>query len=182
MVTATFALLVASLPAWGQIGNSICDDIAELDSDYHEYLPLKARWQDEDKTKIDERLLRLGAKAIPRLIACLADERRTRVRGEIWGQPSVGMVAFAMLWDLFTAWESATVGYSYTIKGVIKWDDLCAEGPENVVYPCSVGWNEHLKKYGRRSIQQSWQKAWTENKEWIYWDQAAECFRVKKTP
>ena len=178
----TFALLVVSLPACGQTKNSICDEIAKLDSDNHEYLPLKTRWQDEEKTPVDQQLLRLRANAIPSLIACLTDERGTIVHGELWGQPSVGMVAFSMLWDLFTVWEGEAVGYSYTIKGVITWDDLCGEGPSDVVYPCWAGWEEHLKKHGPRSIQQSWMKAWTENKDRIYWDDAGQCFRVKKTP
>jgi hypothetical protein len=181
IVIATLALLAASLPARGGIRHSLCDDIAKLDSDYHEYLPLKSRWQDEDKTKVDERLLRLRTKAIPRLISCLTDGRKTNVRGEIWGQPSVGMVAFAMLCDLFTAWQDGTTGFTYTIKGAISWDDLCSEGPDNVLYPCWAGWDKHLQKYGRQSIQQSWRKAWTKNKGHIFWDPAAKCFRVKET-
>jgi hypothetical protein len=85
-----------------------------------------------------------------------------------------------MLWDLFTDPEGEPPT-GHTIKGIIEWDELCAEGPPHVAFPCAAGWEEHLKKYGRTSIQQSWQKAWTENKDRIYWDGRAKCFRVKKT-
>jgi len=184
MVTATVALLVASLPAWGQTRNSLCDEIAKLNTDVHEYV--WPRWQDEEMSPVDQEILGLRAKAIPMLIGCLADERKTMVYGARWAEPSVGMVAFSMLWDLFTACDHYRDGYGegcrHSIEGVITWDDLCAEGPSDVVQPCGAGWEEHLKKYRRQSIQRSWQKAWTENKDRTYWDPAAESFRVKKTP
>jgi len=90
------------------------------------------------------------------------------------------MVAFSMLSDLFTACEGEGVGCRHTIKGVITWDDLCNEGPSDVILVCGAGWEAHLKKFGRQSVQQSWQKAWMENKDRIYWDESAKCFRVKK--
>ncbi|MGD0695333.1 MAG: hypothetical protein ABSB82_10825 [Terriglobia bacterium] len=180
MVTATVALLAASLPAWGQTRNSLCDEIAKLKSDVHEYVPPWPRWQDEEMTPVDQRILRLRVKAIPSLIACLTDERRAEVLGGLWGEPSVGMVAFSMLSDLFTACEGEGVGCRHTIKGVITWDDLCNEGPSDVILVCGAGWEAHLKKFGRQSVQQSWQKAWMENKDRIYWDESAKCFRVKK--
>jgi hypothetical protein len=185
IVAATFVLLMASLPLWGQTTNSLCDQIAKLDSDVHEYL--WPRWQDEELTPVDQRILQLRTKAIPLLIGCLTDERRTMVYGARWAQPSVGMVAFSMLWDLFTACEHYDEdGYGedcrHSITGVTTWDELCAGGPPQVAFPCGAGWEEHLKKHGRMSIQQSWQKAWTENKHRIYWDDSAKCFRVKKTP
>jgi hypothetical protein len=86
-----------------------------------------------------------------------------------------------MLRDLFTASMDEPPPRD-TIEGPIGWDELCAEGPPQVAFPCGAGWEEHLKKYGRTSIQQSWQKAWTQNKDRIYWDERAKCFRVKKTP
>jgi hypothetical protein len=182
MVYLTFALLAAALPAWGQTRNSLCDEIAKLKSGAHGYMG-PARWQDEELTFVDQQILRLRVKAIPSLIACLTDERRTEVYGQLWGEPSVGMVAFSMLWDMFTACEEGEgVGCRYTVKGVVTWNDICAEGPADVVYPCWAGWDEHLKKYGWQSIQQSWQKAWTENKERIYWDEPGKCFRLRKTP
>lgn len=185
IMTATFALFVASIPAWGQTTNSICDEIAKLNSDAHVY-PWP-RWQDdEERTPVDEQLLRLRAKAIPALIACLADGRSTIVYGARWAQPSVGMVAFSMLWDLFTACDNHRDGYGEdcrpSIDGVITWNDLCDEGPSDVVAPCGAGWEDHLKKHGRRSIQRSWQKAWTENKDRIYWDEPAKCFKLTKKP
>jgi hypothetical protein len=181
-VSLVFALPVVSLPAWGQTRNSLCDEIAKLNTDAHRYMP-PPRWQDDELTPLDQRILQLGTQAIPLLTTCLADERKASVYGELWGEPSVGMVAFSMLQELFMHCQSYDEGpCRLTIKGVITWDDLCKEGPSNVVYPCWAGWENHLKKYGLKSIQGSWQKAWTENKDLIYWDPAAKCFRVKKTP
>ena len=185
IVMGIFTMVVASLPARSQQANSICDEIAKLNSDAHQYL--WPRWQDDQQmTPVDQEILRLRAKAIPILIGCLADERKTMVFGTEWGQPSVGMVAFSMLGGLFTACNHYEGGYGVnchnSIKGPITWDDLCKEGPSDVVYPCWAGWEEHLKKYGPRSIQESWQRAWTENKDRIYWDQPGKCFRIKKTP
>ena len=182
---AVFTVLAAPLAARSQTTNSICDKIAKLDSDVHEYL--QPRWQDEELTPVDHRVLQQGTKAVPLLITCLSDERKTMVNGALWAEPTVGMVAFSMLWDLFTGCDGYDEnGYGVscrnTIKGVITWDDLCNEGPPDGILPCGAGWENHLKKYGRKSIQQSWQKAWTENKDRIYWDATGKCFRIKKTP
>ncbi|HTS69629.1 MAG TPA: hypothetical protein VMO17_11645 [Terriglobia bacterium] len=183
-LTAILALLVTSLPACSQTTNSLCDEIAKLNSDAHDYL--SQRWQDEDLTPVDREILRLRAKAVPMLIGCLTDERKTLVLGAEWGEPSVAMVAFSMLWDLFTACDGYDengygVSCRLSIKGVITWDDLCKEGPSDVVLPCAAGWEQHLEKYGPRSIQRSWQKAWTENQVRMYFDRRGKCLRVKKT-
>jgi hypothetical protein len=143
-------------------------------------VPSELRWQDDTHTLFEERILRLRNGGIPLLIGCLADERKTK-RGvwDLWPETTVGMIAFSMLWDLFTA-SMDEPPPRYTVKGVIEWDEICSEAPPGVVNACVAGWYEQLKKYGPRSIQQSWQKAWTENKDRIYWDGRAKCFRVKK--
>ena len=186
IVMGIFTLLVAPLPVRGQAANPICDEIAKLNSDAHEYM--SPRWQDDsDQTPVDRRILQLGTEAVPLLIACLGDERKTMVNGALWAEPTVGKVAFSILWDLFKGCDGYDEdGYGVncrpTIKGVVTWDDLCNEGPSDGILPCGTGWENHLKKYGRKSIQQSWRKAWTENKDRIYWDATGKCFRIKKTP
>jgi hypothetical protein len=176
----TFALLVTVLPGWGQIKASPCDEIANLHGELDDYEPPQVRWQDETLTPFERGLLRLRQKAIPMLIGCLTDDRQAHV--QYWLMPAtVGQVAFSMLWDLFTASMDEPPPRD-TMEGPIGWDELCAEGPPHVAFPCAAGWEEHLKRYGPRSIQQSWQKAWTENKHRIYWDESAKCFRVKKKP
>jgi hypothetical protein len=180
--TVTFALLVASLPAWAQTQNPTCDAIAKMDYLGREYLPGKLRWQDYAHTPFEQQILRLRGKAIPLLIGCLADERKTKLGvWDLWPETTVGMIAFSMLWDLFTP-PGDEPEWSYTMKEVITWDSICAEAPPDVVNECETGWENHLRKYGRQSIQRSWQKAWTEKKDRVYWDPAAEYFRVKKTP
>jgi hypothetical protein len=176
----TFALLAAVLPGWGQTKTSLCDEIANLDGEYDDYEVGLVRWQDMTPTPFERRLLRLREKAIPILIGCLTDDRRARVQIQV--EPArVGMAAFCMLWDFFTDPEGKP-STAHTMQGLITWRELCAEGAQAPFFQCGAGWHEHLKKYGPRSIQQSWQKAWTENKRRIYWDESAKCFRVKKTP
>jgi len=173
----TLALLVASLPARGQTKSPTCDAIAKMGYTGNEYLPAtgRMRWQESPQTAFERRILRLREEAIPRLIGCLADERETkRPVWDLWLRTTVGVIAFSMLCDLF---EDPQRGYTW--KEVITWDDLHS-APPNVHYSGDAFWEDYLEKHGRQSIQQSWQKAWTENKGRIYWDERAECFRVKK--
>jgi hypothetical protein len=172
------ALLAASPQAWSQTESPTCDAIAKMDYTGNEYLPGtgKMRWQENPQTAFERRILRLRQNAIPLLIGCLTDERETkRPVWDLWLRTTVGMIAFSMLCDLF---EDPQRGYTW--KEVVTWDDLHSEPPK-VYYSDDAFWESYLENHGRRSIQQSWQKAWTESKDRIYWDERAKCFRVKKT-
>lgn len=175
----TFALLAASVQASSQTRSPTCDAIAKMDYTGNEYLPGtgKMRWQENPQTPFERRIFQLRENAIPLLIGCLADERETkRPVWDLWHRTTVGMIAFSTLCDLF---EDAEKGYTW--KGVITWHDLHSEPPK-VHYSGDAFWQNYLEHHGPRSIQQSWQKAWTENKHRIYWDESAKCFRLKKTP
>jgi transposase len=47
--------------------------------------------------------------------------------------------------------------------------------------PCEhTGGKRHLRKRGRMSVKQAWQRAWNLHKNQIYWDAKAQCFRLSK--
>lgn len=103
-------VLVFGLSAKGQSVPSNCDPTLGLSK--MEHMPPKGRLQDVASPQ-STRIIELGKKAIPLLIACLTDETETRKPIEdYWPVTTVGDIAFFLLCDLFTdsSWQHSTLG------------------------------------------------------------------------
>lgn len=144
----------------------------------------KGRWQDAGdaegepdpvRLKNVQKVLRLGTNAVPLLINCLADERKTKTPiWSYWPETKVGDIAFAILCDLF----SDPAGQP-TLAAAIDWGDLQDESPGQ---PAWTALANYISKHGRGYIQQAWSEAWAESAGRVYWDSSANCFRVKLMP
>jgi hypothetical protein len=109
-----------------------------------------------------------GKAAIPTLIASLNDSRRVAAPiYDHWSEMEVGDVAYFILNDLFTDAPSRA-------SGEVPW--------KSVLEGCGAGadqcWHQFVKKHGREFVQQQWLAAWNANKERVFWDEKATCFRV----
>ena len=70
-------------------------------------------------------MLRLGKNAVPLLIGCLTDTRRTNTPfWDYWPETKVSDIAFAILCDLFSDETGAS-----TLNATIDWGDVQAESP-----------------------------------------------------
>lgn len=133
----------------------------------------KGRLQDCNDGPVMRQVLANGIQSIPVLIAQLDETNRTtRPIEDFWTYTTSGDVAFILLTDLFTDND----GKSFTMPGVSDWDKVmsgCSENAENC-------WRSYVRKNGIKSLQQSWQTAWNTNRNRIFWDIDARCFRLKK--
>ncbi len=123
--------------------------------------------------KVMQQILADGRDAIPTLISQLTETTITKNEiADYWGGIRSGDVAFVLLTDLFTDTDLHTFG----MPGVPDWSTV-QKGCNLAAQAC---WNEYLRKHGRRSVRQAWQRAWTVHKSEIHWDAKARCFRVSK--
>jgi hypothetical protein len=183
MASLALFLLLGYLPACGQTKAASCDPRLGLAK--MEYVGLmKYRWQDAKDPEGElnpsvaremHKILRFGKNAVPLLIACLADESKTQNSiWDYWPEPKVRDVAFDILCDLFS-----DAMRKRTLEGAVMWSDVQAESPGQ---PTRVAWGIYNEKHGTRHVQQVWLTAWEKNKSRIYWDDSANCFKVKVTP
>lgn len=132
----------------------------------------KARVQDCSGS-VMRQILADRKNAIPVLISQLTETARTKYQIEdYWGSTRAGDVAYIILTDLFTDADLHTFG----MPGVPDWPAVM-KGCDSTAYWC---WEEYLQKHGRRSVQQAWMRAWKLNKDRVYWDAKAQCFRVSE--
>ena len=130
----------------------------------------KGRVQDCSGT-VMQQILADGKNAIPILISQLTETARTKKQIEdYWGDTRSGDVAFVVLNDLFTDSDLRTFG----MPGVPDWSTV-QKGCNGAAQAC---WDDFLRKQGRRSVRQAWQRAWNLHKDQIYWDAKAQCFRL----
>lgn len=114
-----------------------------------------------------------GKNAIPILISQLTETARTKYQiADYWGDTRSGDVAYAILTDLFTNADLQTFG----MPGVPDWS-VVMKGCNSTAQGC---WDDYLHKHGRLSVQRAWMRAWNLNKDKVYWDAKAQCFRVSK--
>lgn len=133
--------------------------------------PPKGRLQEYESPQTTQ-ILALRKRAIPKLIACLTDETKTKEPVEdFWPVTRVGDIAFFYLCDLFTdsTWEHST------ISGVVNWKTLQADYPNTAA---SQAWYSFLKKHGRMYVQRSWSRKWQQDQSAILWDAKEQCFRI----
>ena len=133
----------------------------------------KGRFQDRDYcvSRTMDQIVAQGKAAIPILISQLTDERRTKEPiYDYWRYTTVGDVAMAILNNLFTDsdWTTFTMP---GLESLVDKADKCEDGAE----PC---WRRFLEKHGRKFVQDQWQAAWSANKDRVFWDEKARCFRV----
>jgi hypothetical protein len=139
----------------------------------HPSMAAKGRMQDVPDTDSARTVLARGKQAIPELITCLTDARKTnRPVFQYWSETSVGDIAFVFLTDLFTdsTWEHLTV------SGLPSWKSIQSESPGQ---PAEQAWRNYVAKHGRKQIQEQWQKMWSERGSNVYWDDSEHCFKVR---
>lgn len=131
----------------------------------------KGRLQDKEycSSKLMDKILAQGKDAIPILISQLTETRPTKEPiYDYWSLTTSGDVAYFILTDLFTDSDWKT----FNMPGLEGLKDDCKENAENC-------WRDFLEKHGRKFVQDQWLAAWNANKDRVYWDDTARCFRVR---
>jgi len=130
----------------------------------------KGRLQDRDycRSHLMDRVVADGKEAIPTLISQLRDTRPTKEPiYDYWSLTTAGDVAYFALNDLFTDSDWKT----FNMPGLESLNEPCDSPAEDC-------WRRFLKKHGRKFVQDQWLAAWKKNKDQIYWDDNARCFRL----
>jgi len=123
--------------------------------------------------RVMQQILTDGNDAIPILISQLTETAITKKQiGDYWSGTRSGDVAFVVLNDLFTDADLVTFG----MPGVPDWSAV-QKGCNRQAQAC---WNEYLRKHGRTSVRQAWQRAWNLHERQVHWDAKTQCFRVSK--
>jgi hypothetical protein len=132
----------------------------------------KGRLQDKDycESKMMDQIIAQGKDAIPILISQLTDTRASKEPIEdYWHQTTAGDIAYFILGDLFTDSDWKT----FTMPGLEALNHDCGDNID-----AETCWLRFLKKHGRKFVQDQWLAAWNANKDRVYWDEKARCFRV----
>jgi hypothetical protein len=130
----------------------------------------KGRFQDKEycDSQVVDQILAQGKEAIPILISQLTDTRKTKHPiYDLWSYTAAGDIANTLLFDLFTASD-------WTIAPLPELESLQME----CSHPGESCWRKFLRKNGREYVQKKWRAAWETNKDRIYWDEPARCFRL----
>jgi hypothetical protein len=130
----------------------------------------KGRLQDRDYcgSNLMNQIVADGKDAIPILISQLRETRPTKEPiYDYWSLTTAGDVAYFILTDLFRDSNWTT----FNMPGLESPYDNCHSYSEDC-------WRRFLKKHGRKFVQDQWLAAWKENKNRIYWDDNARCFRL----
>ena len=131
----------------------------------------KGRFQDREycSSKIIEQIVADGKSSIPILISQITDARWIEEPVyDFWPRIRAGELANFILADLFLddTWTKSTM------------PPLFPAAP-----PChddsATCWSNFRKTHSLATIQAAWLKFWNENKDRIYWDDKARCFRLK---
>jgi hypothetical protein len=129
----------------------------------------KGRLQDRDycASHMMDQIVTDGKSAIPILISQLRETRPSPKPVYDWTQTTSGDIAYFILTDLFTDSDCKT----FAMPGLEALREPCDSYAEDC-------WDRFLKKHGRSFVQNQWLSAWNKNKDRIYWDDTARCFRV----
>jgi hypothetical protein len=130
----------------------------------------KGRLQDKEycRSKIVDRIVAQGKNAVPVLISQLTDARELKEPiFDFWNRMTVGDVANAVLESLFTDSDWKT----FNMPGLESIRPKCAGS-------AAACWQMVLKRHGRKFVQDQWLAAWNKNKDRVYWDAKARCFRL----
>jgi hypothetical protein len=130
----------------------------------------KGRLQDRDycASKLMDRIVAQGKSAIPILVSQLTETRPTRVPiYDYWLETTSGDIAYFILTNLFTDSDWKT----FNMPGLERLQHGC-DGPAETC------WRAFLDEHGRKFVQEQWQNAWNQNKDRVFWDEKARCFRL----
>ncbi len=121
----------------------------------------KGRFQDKEycDSQVVNQILALGKDAIPFLTK--------HPIYDLWTYTAAGDIANSFLFDLFTAPD-------WTASPMPELESLHME----CTHPGESCWRKFLHKNGRKFVQEQWRAAWEANKDRIYWDESARCFRL----
>jgi hypothetical protein len=124
VLSATRVLLLLSLQCWSKTLYPPCHLLGL--PQMQPSLAAKGRLQDVPDTDAARNVLARGKQAIPELITCLTDARKTkRPVFQYWSETTVGDIAFVFLTDLFT--DSTWV--RLTVDGLPTWKSIGSESP-----------------------------------------------------
>lgn len=137
----------------------------------------KGRVQDKDYNPnliIVDKLVAKGVESIPFLIKNLGNSSKLPkpVIG-LWSKNEIGDIALIILTDFFTDedWKKTT------IPGV-SWNEILEiDSAQSLSAEDSL--RRYVKKHGREKLVSKWAKIWNENKDRVYWDVSARCFKRK---
>ena len=130
----------------------------------------KGRLQDKEycESKLMDQIIARGKEAVPILISQLTDTRDGKKPiYDYWSQTTAGDIAYFVLNDLFSDSDWKT----FNMPGLESLRDNCDDAAENC-------WRRFLRKHGRKYVQDQWLAAWRLNKDRVYWDEQARCFRL----
>jgi len=131
----------------------------------------KGRFQDREycSSAVIDRIVADGKSAIPVLIAQITDSRWiAEPVYDFWPRIRAGDLAYFILENLFVdeTWQHSTMPALFPSEN-------CAE-------PAWVCWESFRKRHNLEEIQARWTAFWEANKERIYWDAKARCFRLAR--
>lgn len=130
----------------------------------------KGRFQDRDycASAVMDQIVADGTSAIPVLISQITDSRWiAEPVYDFWPRIRAGELAYFILDDLFVddTWQKSTMPPLFPKQ------------------PCDdaswVCWARFRKAHSLKDLQTHWIEFWKANKERIYWDEKARCFRLK---
>lgn len=130
----------------------------------------KGRFQDREycSSQIIDQIVADGKSSIPILISQISDARWIAEPIEdFWPRIQVGDLAFFILSDLFLddTWTKRTMPELFP-------EPKCED-------PSFVCWSKFRKTHSLATFHAGWLKFWNANRERIYWDDKARCFRLK---
>lgn len=125
-----------------------------------------------NKNHVFADLLANGKDSIPFLINQLENETEMDRTIMSFYRLYVGDMAHIILTDFFTD-ETETKS---TIPG-FGWDEFLERGSDKDIMGEEV-LRRYIRKHGRKSIKQRWQKTWDQNKDKIFWDEKCRCFKI----
>jgi hypothetical protein len=85
---------------------------------------------------------------------------------DFWPTIRAGELAYFILSDLFLddTWQKRTMPELFP--------------PQHCDHPSAVCWLEFRKTHSLKDLQDRWMEFWNANRERIYWDGKARCFRL----
>lgn len=165
----TCGLLVSATYAQSSAGNRKSYPLWDFDEQGHS-CRAKGRLQDQNycASHLMDRIISDGKAAIPVLISQLTDTRATKEPiYDYWSRTTSGDIAYFILTDLFTDSDWKT----FNMPGLDSLTEPCKSYAEDC-------WDRFLRKHGRKFVQEQWLVAWNKNKDRVFWDEKARCFRV----
>jgi hypothetical protein len=129
----------------------------------------KGRFQDREycNSAVIDRIVADGTSAIPVLISQITDSRWIAAPVyDFWPRIRAGELAHFILSNLFVddTWRKSTIPELFP--------------PQKCDQPSWVCWREFRKTHSLAELQAVWMKFWQTNRDKLYWDAQARCFKL----